>query len=118
MVDAGGRAYRSTKIGESFRYFNDSKTAIQNFTPKSELEVIDLDSLKLPPARFHRRKQAHSGTGWPICHPKCDQTEKMVFNGFEEVRFIYVPDLSSIWRAISLTPDALPGFEPEVLSAL
>jgi hypothetical protein len=112
MVDAGDELIFH-QIGLSHSDISNDQKQLFNFSPKSELEVIDLDSLKLL-RKIVTEKEGPLGTGWPYAI-QIDQTGKMVFYGFEEVRF-FSSDLSSMTR-YQLTPDALPGLEPEVLSA-
>ncbi len=83
-----------------------------NFTPKSELEVIDLDSLKLL-YKIVTDKEGPLGTGWPYAI-QFDQTGNLVFYGLEEVRF-FNSDLSSMKR-YQLTTEALSGLAPQVLA--
>lgn len=83
-----------------------------NFSPKSELEVIDLQSLKLLD-KMATDKEGPLGTGWPYAI-QVDQTGNLVFYGVEEVR-IFSFDLSSMKR-FPLTAEALSGLEPEMLS--
>ncbi len=112
MVDAGDELIFH-QIGLSHSDLSNDQKQLFNFSPKSELEVIDLDSLKL----LHKivtEKEGPLGTGWPYAI-QFDQTGQMVFYGFEEVRF-FSSDLSSMTR-YQLTPGALSGLEPEVLSA-
>ena len=85
---------------------------LYNFTPKSELEVIDLDSLKLL-RRIVTDKEGPLGTGWPYAI-QVDQMGKLVFYGFNEARF-FSSDLSSMKR-YSLTSEALAGLELELLA--
>jgi hypothetical protein len=92
---------------------NDQKRLF-NFTTKSELEVIDLDSLKLV-HRIVTEKEGPLGTAWPYAI-QVDQKGSMVFYGFEEVR-IFGPALDSMER-YQLTEEALSGLGPEILAPL
>ncbi len=83
-----------------------------NFTPKGELEVIDLDSLKLV-SRIVMEREGTLGIGQPYAI-QSDQTGSLVLYGFNEVRF-FNSDLSSMKR-YPLTPDAFPELEREVIA--
>lgn len=112
FVDAGDELIFH-QIGLSHSDLSNDQKRLFNFTPKSELEVIDLDSLKLV-HKIVMEKEGPLGTGWPYAI-QFDQTESVVFYGFEEVRF-FNSDLS-VMKRYQLTPGALAGLEPEVLSA-
>ena len=101
------------QIGLSHSDLSNDQKRLFNFTPKSELEVIDLDSLKLV-HKIVMEKEGPLGIGWPYAI-QFEQTGRLVFYGFEEVRF-FSPDLS-VMKRYQLTPGALAGLEPEVLSA-
>jgi hypothetical protein len=81
-----------------------------NFTPKGELEVIDLDSLKLV-SRIALERPLGIGQPYAI---QSHETGGLVLYGFNEVRS-FNSDLSSMKR-YALTPDAFPGLEPEVIA--
>lgn len=83
-----------------------------NFTPKGELEVIDLDSLKLV-SRIALEREGPLGIGQPYAI-QSHETGGLVLYGFNEERS-FNSDLSSMKR-YALTPDAFPGLEPEVIA--
>ncbi|MDR7132626.1 hypothetical protein J2X69_005000 [Algoriphagus sp. 4150] len=111
MVDAGDElVYLQTALSHSSISNNQKK--LFNFSPKSELEVIDLDNLELL-HKITTEKEGVLGTGWPYAI-QFDQTEDLVFYGFNEVR-IFNSDLNSMHR-YSLTEEALSGLAPDMLS--
>jgi hypothetical protein len=83
-----------------------------NFSPKSELEIIDLDNLKLL-NKIVTEKEGVLGTGWPYAI-QFEQTGNLVFYGLNEVRLLK-PDLSSMQR-YSVNEEDLAGIAPEVLA--
>ena len=111
FIDAGDQLIFH-QIGLSHSDLSKDQKLLFNFTPKSELEVIDLDSLKLF-EKIALDKEGSLGTGWPYAI-QVDQTGNLVFYGVEEVRF-FSSDLSSMKR-YQLTTEALSGLEPEKLS--
>ncbi len=111
MVEAG-EEFIFLQTGLSHSSLSNDESLLFNFTPKSELEVIDLDSLKLR-RKIATDKEGVLGTGWPYAI-QFDQTGDLVFYGVEEVRF-FSSDLSSMKR-YQLTAEALSGLEPERLS--
>ena len=90
---------------------NDQKQLF-NFTPKGELEVIDLDSLKLV-RRIVLEKEGPLGVGQPYAI-QVDPTGRLVLFGLNELR-IFSPGLDSMERYL-LADDALSGLSPEVLA--
>ncbi len=114
MVDAGDELIFH-QIGLSHSDLSNDQKQLFNFTPKSELEVIDLDSLKL----LHKivmDKEGPLGTGQQLPYAiQFDQTGRLVLFGFDEVRF-FSPDLSSM-QQYRLTPETLSGLEPEDILA-
>ncbi|SFT76466.1 protein of unknown function [Algoriphagus locisalis] len=111
MVDAGEEIlFLQSALSHSSLSVDQKK--LFNFSPKSELEVIDLESLKLLD-KIATDKEGPLGTGWPYAI-QVDQTGNMVFYGVEEVR-VFSSDLSSMKR-YQLTTEALSGLEPEMLS--
>lgn len=107
FVDAGDELIFH-QIGLSHSDLSNDQKRLFNFTPKSELEVIDLDSLKLV-HKIVMEKEGPLGTGWPYAI-QFDQTGRLVLFGFNEVRF-FSPDLSSMKR-YQLSTETLPGLEP------
>jgi hypothetical protein len=87
---------------------NDQKQLL-NFSPRNELEVIDLDSLKLL-HKIATEKEGSIGTGQPYAI-QIDQTGRLVLFGFDEVRF-FSSDLSSMKR-YRLSPETLSGLGAE-----
>lgn len=83
-----------------------------NFTPKGELEVIDLDSLKLL-HKISTEKEGPVGTGDAYAI-QIDQTGSLVFYSFNELR-LFSPDLDSMKR-YRLDDNALSGLEPDMLA--
>ncbi len=111
MVDAGdGLIFH--QIGLSHSDISKDQKLLYNFTPKSELEVIDLDNLRLN-EKIATDKEGTLGTGWPYAI-QIDQAGNLVFYGVEEVR-IFNSNLSSMNR-FQLSPEALSGLEPDVIS--
>ncbi|PZX47010.1 DUF4221 family protein [Algoriphagus chordae] len=111
FIDAGDELIFH-QVGLSHSDLSKDQKRLFNFTPKSELEVIDLDSMKLL-EKIALDKEGPLGTGWPYAI-QVDQTGNLVFYGVEEVRF-FSSDLSSMKR-YQLTTDALSGLELERLS--
>ena len=111
MVDAGDELIFH-QVGLSHSDLSTDQKLLFNFTPKSELEVIELDSLKLI-EKIATDQEGTLGTGRPYAI-QVDQTGNLVFYGVEEVR-IFSSDLNSMKR-YQLTNEALSGLEPEILS--
>ena len=63
FIDAGDELIFH-QIGLSHSDLSNDQKRLFNFTPKSELEVIDLDSLKLL-EKIALDKEGPLGTGWP-----------------------------------------------------
>ena len=83
-----------------------------NFTPKDELEVIDLDSLNLA-HRMVLEKEGPLGVGRPYAI-QLDQAGRFILYGLNEVRIVS-PGLDSMERYL-LANDVLSGLAPEVLA--
>jgi hypothetical protein len=110
-VDAGDELIFH-QYGLSHSDLSNDQKRLFNFTPKDELEVIDLDSLKL----LHKvatEKEGPLGTGRPYAI-EVDQTGRLVMYGFNEVR-IFSPGLDSMKR-YPLIGEALSGLDPELLA--
>jgi len=112
MVDAGDELIFH-QIGLSHSDLSNDQKQLFNFSPKSGLEVIDLDSLKLV-HKVAMDMEGPLGTGQPYAI-QFDQTGRLVLFGFEVVRF-FTPDLSSM-QQYRLTPETLSGLEPEDILA-
>lgn len=111
FVDSG-EDFIFHQIGLSHSDLTKDQKLLFNFTPKNEIEVIDLDSLKLV-RRIIMEREGPLGTGQPYAI-QFDNTGGLVLYGFNEVRF-FNPDLSAMNRYL-LNPESLSGLDPELIA--
>ncbi len=100
------------QIGLSHSDLSNDQKQLFNFTPKGEMEVIDLDNLKLD-SRIVMDREGPLGIGQPYAI-QIDPTGSLVLYGFNEVRF-FNPDLNSMER-FQLTEEAFPELESELIA--
>jgi len=108
FVDAGDELIFH-QIGLSHSDLSNDQKQLFNFTPKGELEVIDLDSLKLV-NKIVMEREGPLGTGEPYTI-QIDQTGSLALLGFNEVR-VFNSDLSSMNR-YQLSAETLSKLNPE-----
>ncbi|MEB2776594.1 DUF4221 family protein [Algoriphagus sp. D3-2-R+10] len=111
MVDSGEELL-FLQSGLSHSTLSVDQKKLYNFSPKSELEIIDLDTLSLL-KKIVTDKEGDLGTGWPYAI-QLDQKGNLIFYGLMEVR-IFPPDLNSM-KKYSLSEDALTGLKPDKLA--
>jgi len=90
---------------------NDQKQLL-NFSPRNELEVIDLDSLTLV-QKIAMDREGPLGAGQPYAI-EIDPTGRLILYGFNEVR-VFSPDID-LMKQFRLSEDALSGLAPEMLA--
>lgn len=111
MIDSGEELLFLQSALSHSTISNDQKTLF-NLSPKSEIEVIDLDQ-EILKTKIKTEKEGDLGTGQPYSI-QLDQTDNFVLYGFNEIRF-FGPNLNSMER-FSLSEDALPGLESTMLA--
>ncbi|WP_425636897.1 DUF4221 family protein [Algoriphagus yeomjeoni] len=111
MVDSGEEIlFLQSDLSHST--LSEDQKKLYNFSPKSELEIIDLDKLSLS-KKIVTEIEGDLGTGWPYAI-QVDQKGNFIFYGFMEVR-IFPTDLNSMMK-YSLSEDALTGLKPHKLA--
>lgn len=111
MIDSGEELLFLQSALSHSTISNDQKTLF-NLSPKSELEVIDLDQQILK-TKIKTEKEGDLGIGQPYSI-QLDKTDNFVFYGFNEVR-LFGPDFNSMERFF-LTEEVLPGLESTMLA--